>query len=169
MGGIASGRVPVGNASGDAVTSWWNPTSVLVGCLAVATGAYLAAVYLAADARRLGEEGLAEAFRARALGAGVVAGAVALGGIAVLREDARPLYDDLLSGGGLGLVIVSAAAGVATLALVWWRRYGLARVSAALAVAAVIGGWAVAQSPELLRDLPDSMNIDLAQRFLFLA
>src|SRR2546429_5498966 len=28
VGGIASGRVPVGNASGDALTSWWNPTSV---------------------------------------------------------------------------------------------------------------------------------------------
>jgi cytochrome d ubiquinol oxidase subunit II len=157
VGGIASGRVPVGNASGDAVTSWWNPTSVLVGCLAVATGAYLAAVYLAADARRLGDEDLAEAFRARALIAGLVTGAVALGGIAVLREDARPLYDDLLSGGGLGLVIVSAAAGVATLALVWRQRYGLARVSAALAVAAVIGGWAVAQSPDLL---PGAITIE---------
>jgi cytochrome bd ubiquinol oxidase subunit II len=150
LGGIASGRVPVGNAAGDAVTSWWNPTSVLVGVLAVATGAYLAAVYLAADARRLGDDDLAGAFRARALAAGIVTGGIALGGIAVLRDDARPLYDDLLSGGGLALVILSAAAGVATLGLVWRRRYGLARLSAALAVAAVIGGWAVAQSPELL-------------------
>ena len=63
VGGIASGRVPVGNASGDAVTSWWNPTSILVGCLAVVTGAYLAAVYLAADARRASDEDLAEVFR----------------------------------------------------------------------------------------------------------
>jgi cytochrome d ubiquinol oxidase subunit II len=157
VGGIASGRVPVGNASGDAVTSWWNPTSILVGCLAVVTGAYLAAVYLAADARRAGQEDLAEAFRVRALAAGVVAGGVTLGGIAVLRSDARPLYDDLLSGGGLVLVIVSAAAGVATLALVWRRRYGLARVSAALAVSAVIWGWAVAQSPQLL---PGAISIE---------
>ncbi len=157
VGGVASGRVPVGNASGDAVTSWWNPTSVLVGCLAVATGAYLAAVYLAADARRQGEEDLAGAFRVRALAAGVVAGGVALGGIAVLRADARTLYDELLSGGALALVIVSAAAGVATLALVWWRRYGLARVSAALAVGAVIWAWAVAQSPELL---PGAITIE---------
>ena len=156
-GGIASGRVPLGNASGDAVTSWWNPTSVIVGCLAVVSGAYLAAVYLAADARRRGEEDMAEAFRARALAAGVVAGGVALGGLAILHEDARPLYDDLLSGGGLALVIVSAAAGLATLALVWWRRYGLARVSAALAVAAVIAAWAVAQSPELL---PGAITIE---------
>lgn len=157
VGGIASGRVPVGNAAGDAITSWWNPTSILVGCLAVATGAYLAAVYLAADARRAGDEDLAEAFRVRALAAGVVAGGVTLGGIAVLRSDARPLYDDLLSGGGLVLVILSAAAGVATLALVWWRRYGLARMSAALAVGAVIWAWAVAQSPDLL---PGAITIE---------
>lgn len=49
IGGIASGRVPVGNATGDPLTSWWNPTSVLVGALTVAVGTHLAAVFLAAD------------------------------------------------------------------------------------------------------------------------
>ena len=64
IGAIASGRVPVGNAAGDEVTSWVNPTSILSGCLAVATGAFLAAVYLAADARRLASSDLADTFRA---------------------------------------------------------------------------------------------------------
>src|SRR5690242_18984712 len=49
-GGIAADRVPVGNAAGDLITSWLNPTSILIGLLAVAFSAYLAAVYLAADA-----------------------------------------------------------------------------------------------------------------------
>src|SRR5262245_28341541 len=31
LGGIASGRVPVGNARGDLLTSWLNPTSALIG------------------------------------------------------------------------------------------------------------------------------------------
>src|SRR5713101_3035137 len=52
IGGIATGRVPVGNARGDLITSWLNPVSVLAGVLAVAFSGYLAAVYLAADARR---------------------------------------------------------------------------------------------------------------------
>jgi hypothetical protein len=43
--GIASGRVPVGNAAGDPLTSWLNPTSLVIGALAVAIGGYLAAVY----------------------------------------------------------------------------------------------------------------------------
>ncbi|WP_217915023.1 cytochrome d ubiquinol oxidase subunit II [Miltoncostaea marina] len=158
LGAIASGRVPVGNAAGDAVASWWNPTSVLAGAVAVATGAHLAAVYLAADARRTGRAELVEAFRARALASGVAAGALALGGLAVVREDARPLYDGLVEE-ALPIVVLSGAAGVATLVLVWRRLLGLARVTGALAVAAVLWGWAVAQSPALL---PGELTIDEA-------
>jgi cytochrome bd ubiquinol oxidase subunit II len=75
VGGIASRRVPVGNAAGNLITSWLNPTSILIGVLAVATSAYLAAVYLAADAARLEQPELARQFRASALGAGLAAGA----------------------------------------------------------------------------------------------
>jgi cytochrome bd ubiquinol oxidase subunit II len=149
-GGIASGRVPVGNAAGDALDSWWNPTSVFIGTLAVATGAYLAAVFLAADSERAGLPDLVRAFKLRALGAGALAGALALGGLLVVRDDARPLYDGLSEGGGLAMVIVSAAFGVATMALVWRERFGWARVSAAGAVGSIVAGWALAQSPELL-------------------
>ena len=55
IGGIASGRVPSGNAAGDIWTSWANPSGAMVGALAVAACAFLAAVYLTADARRYGE------------------------------------------------------------------------------------------------------------------
>src|SRR5919204_4826930 len=50
VGAIASGRVPVGNAAGDAGTSWLNGVSLLTGALFVATGAYLSAVFLVSDA-----------------------------------------------------------------------------------------------------------------------
>jgi cytochrome d ubiquinol oxidase subunit II len=152
-GGIASGRVPVGNAAGDLSSSWLNPTSILIGVLTVVTGAYLAAVFLSGDAVRIGDADIEQRFRRRALASGVIAGAVALGGLAVLRSDARPLYDGLVSGDGLPALVVSALAGGATLALVWVRRYEPARYSAALAVAAIIAGWALAQNPELLPGL----------------
>src|SRR3712207_2510728 len=58
VGGVASGRVPEGIAAGDVVTSWINPTSVLGGVLSVLVCAYLAAVFLCADARRGGAEDL---------------------------------------------------------------------------------------------------------------
>jgi cytochrome d ubiquinol oxidase subunit II len=153
VGGIASLRVPVGNATGHLFSSWLNPTSVLVGALAVATAAYLAAVYLSADAVRLDKPDLERHFRARALGAGLVAGAISLGGLAVLRSDAHPLYQRLVTGDRLAALIVSILAGVAALALVWRSRFELARYTAALAVAAIIAGWALAQRPTFLPGL----------------
>ncbi len=145
--------MPVGNARGDLVASWLNPTSIFIGALAVATSSYLAAVYLAADARRLREPTLELDFRARALGAAVVAGAFALAGLGVVRDDARPLFDGLTTGMGLGMVSMSAAAELVTIASVRAGRFGAARVSAALAVAAIVGGWAFAQNPQLLPGL----------------
>src|SRR5215472_302939 len=153
IGAIATGRVPVGNARGDPVTSWLNPVSVLAGVLAVAFSGYLAAVYLAADARRLAERSLVHDFRVRALVSGVVAGALALAGLLVIRASAPSLWHGLTSGPGLALVIVSAVAGVLTMVLVWFGRFGPARASAALAVAAVIAGWAAAQAPQVLPGL----------------
>jgi cytochrome d ubiquinol oxidase subunit II len=152
-GGIASGRVPVGNAAGDMWSSWLNPTSLVVGVLAVAFTLYLAAVFLAADAHRAGEPGLAAACRRRALAAGQVAGARAVVGLIVLRGDARTLFDDLVSGPGLAAILVSALAGVGALALVRASRFEPARYVAAVAVAATIAGWALAQEPEILPGL----------------
>ncbi|MGH3211173.1 MAG: hypothetical protein ACRDNO_25785, partial [Trebonia sp.] len=45
---------------------------------------------------------------------------------------------------------VSGVAGLATLVLCWRSLFGLARLTAALAVAAVVVGWAAAQAPRFL-------------------
>jgi cytochrome bd ubiquinol oxidase subunit II len=163
IGAIAIGRVPVGNAAGNPVTSWLNPASVLIGALAVVFSGYLAAVFLAADSQRhsrvegtgtgmeaaaadADDRALADAFRRRALAAGLVCGALALAGLLVMRRSGL----DLTHGAALALVCVSAAAGVATLLLCWRNRFELARVTAALAVAAVVVGWAAGQAPRFL-------------------
>jgi cytochrome bd ubiquinol oxidase subunit II len=146
VGAIATGRVPVGNAAGNPVTSWLAPAPVLVGVLAVAFSGYLAAVFLAADSVRYAEPDLAAAFRRRALAAGIVSGALALAGLLVMRGSGL----NLTRGAALTLVCVSGVAGLATLALCWASRFGLARLTAALAVAAVVGGWAAAQAPRFL-------------------
>src|SRR3954468_22469759 len=74
LGGIASGRVPYGNAEGDLVSSWLNPTSAIAGALAIAVSAYLAAVYLPEGARRRGKPALGDPYRRPALAAGTAAG-----------------------------------------------------------------------------------------------
>jgi len=159
LGGVASGRVPVGNAAGDPWSSWLNPTSVLAGVLGVVTGAHLAAVYLTGDSTRAGEHDLVRAFRTRALATGVLAGVIALAGLLVVRSDARDLFDELTSGWALACVLASGAGGVATIALVWAGRYGPARVTAALSVAAILVGWALGQDPYLL---PPDLTLDEA-------
>ncbi|MGZ4365657.1 MAG: cytochrome d ubiquinol oxidase subunit II [Gaiellaceae bacterium] len=152
-GGIASRRVPLGNAAGDQVDSWLNWTSISVGILTVVAAAYMAAVFLSADAVRAGDTELERAFRVRALATGAVAGAVAIATLFIVRSDAHPLFHHLVAGDALPAIIVSIAAGVATMALVWRKRYEPARYSAAVAVAAIIAGWALAQSPVLLPGL----------------
>jgi cytochrome bd ubiquinol oxidase subunit II len=152
VGGIASDRVPA-SGIGDMWSSWLNPTSIFIGVLSVSNCAYLSAVYLAADAAGRDEDELVRAFRTRALATGVVAGAVALGGLFIVKADDNQLYHSLLSGDALAAVIVSALAGVSALALVWLRRFEAARYTAAVAVAAVILGWTLARWPTILPGL----------------
>jgi cytochrome bd ubiquinol oxidase subunit II len=157
-GGIASGRVPAGGQAGDPVRSWINPTSVVAGVLAVATVAYLAAVYLVWDARRLADHDMADYFRRRAIFAASIVGIIGFAGIFVLRADARYLFDGLASR-GLPLVILSVVCGVGALALLVRKAARGARVLAILAVASVIIGWGVAQWPYLL---PESLTFSAA-------
>ena len=86
VGGIATGRVPPGGQAGDPVDSWINPTSVVGGVLAVVAAAYLSAVYLEWDARRLGQTDMTEYFRRRAVASAIVVAVIAAAGAFVLRR-----------------------------------------------------------------------------------
>jgi len=149
VGAVAGGRVPVGNAAGDAVTSWLNPLSLVIGALFVATGAYLSAVFLVSDARRAGAPDLERYFVTRGLASALITGALAAAGLVVLHNDARFIFDGL-TGEGLPLVILSLVCGGAVLLLLHRGAPRGTRLLAVGAVAAVIWGWGVAQYPYLL-------------------
>jgi cytochrome bd ubiquinol oxidase subunit II len=147
LGAIASGRVPPAGG-GDPIGSWLHPTSIAVGLLAVAAGAYISGAFLTADARR-GAPALVDSFRWRTLAAGVVAGGLAITGLLVLRADAPRLFDDLL-GPGLPFVAASVVAGTVSLVLCVFADARWTRGFAVVAVATVVLGWGVAQYPLLL-------------------
>ncbi len=152
-GGVASGRVPPEVGGGDTVRSWLNPTSMYCGLLAVGACAYLAAVYLTAEAARSPDESderaATELFRRRALVTGAVVGLVALAGLLVLDRDAPELVHGLVHR-ALPVVTLSVVAGALSLGLLTARRYLLARGTAAVTVASLLWGWGLAQYPMLL-------------------
>ncbi|HET7417031.1 MAG TPA: cytochrome d ubiquinol oxidase subunit II [Solirubrobacterales bacterium] len=157
VGAIAAGNVPA-EGNGDAFSSWLQPLPLLIGAMFVASGAYLAAVFLVGDARRAGDGEMERYFERRALGAAVIAGAFAVAGLFALHSEARYVFDRLTEQ-GLPLVILSLLCGAALLVVL--RRGGRRplRPLAAGAVVAVIWGWGVAQFPYLL---PTSLRIDQA-------
>ena len=147
-GAIASGRVPL-DRRGDVWGSWLNPSSLVGGLVAVGTCVFLAGVFLVADADRAARVSLTATLRRRTLLVGVATGAVVFAGLVPLRQDAPVLWDGL-TGRALPLMALSAAAGVATLALVARGSYSVARLGAVVAVGAVVSGWGVGQYPWLL-------------------
>ncbi len=149
LGGIASGRVPAGNAAGDPWTSWLNPTSVLVGILAITVGAYLAAVFLVVAAHRRGQADLEAYFRRRALVIALVAGALSIAGLGVLKVDA-PVLAAGLAGQALPLVVLSVVLGSTSLVLLGRGLNRGIRAAAAGAVGAIVWAWGVAQFPAIL-------------------
>jgi cytochrome bd ubiquinol oxidase subunit II len=157
-GAVASGRIPAGGEAGDPWSSWINPTSIVGGVLAVTACAYLAAVYLVWDARRLEDDAMAEYFRRRAVVAAVVAGVVAFAGIFVLRSDARYVFDGFTAR-ALPLVVLSAVCGTGSLVLLVRGAPRGARLLAMGAVASVVWGWGVAQWPYIL---PTSLKVSAA-------
>jgi cytochrome d ubiquinol oxidase subunit II len=157
VGAIAAGNVPA-EGNGDAFSSWTAPLPLLIGAMFVASGAYLAAVFLVGDARRGDDVEMERYFERRALGAAVVAGAFALAGLLALHSEARYVFDRLTAE-GLPLVVFSLLCGAALLAVLLRGGRRLLRPLAAGAVVAVIWGWGVAQFPYLL---PTSLRIDQA-------
>ena len=149
-GSVASGRVPA-DGGGDVWGSWLNPTSLFGGVIAVGTCCFLAGVFLTADADRGGHPELAEQLRRRTLVIGLLTGLVVFAALVPLERDAPTLANGL-EGRAAPLIIASALAGVATLVLLFRRRFAVARLTAVAAVGAVITGWGVAQYPWMLVD-----------------
>jgi cytochrome d ubiquinol oxidase subunit II len=149
-GAIASARVPA-QGYGDRLDSWLNPTSLVGGCLAVASCVFLAGVFLTADASRSADTSLADSLRARTLAIGAVTGLIVFAGLYPVSHDAPTLAAGLRNHAS-PLLAIALVGGVATLVLVYRRRFAAARFSAAAAVGSVITGWGAGQYPWMLVD-----------------
>jgi len=161
VGAVASGRLAIaadGTFSGDYLFGWVSGLAIFDGFFAVGMCAYLASVYLTREAAALEDLALVDLWRRRALAVGVVMGVLSLAGLAFVAHDAPHLWDGFRARGA-PLVIGSVGAGFLSLWAVWRRHHRTANAGAALTVATVIWGWAVAQYPFVV---PPAIRVDSA-------
>jgi cytochrome d ubiquinol oxidase subunit II len=153
IGAIASGsiRVEDGGVTSGFFAPWLAPFPILVGFFALALFAFLAASYLAWEAQ---SPALADDFRARALAAGVVVGALALATFAASWSGAPEIRKGLTERPWTWpLHAATATAALTAFAALIRRRFALARIAAAAQTALILLGWAASQYPYLL--VPD--------------
>lgn len=161
-GAIASGRLRLNENElpvDGYFQPWLGPFPIIVGVLGVVTCTYLSAIYLTIDAAD--NEPLQEDFRLRGIISGVTLGVLGVAAIPITRLDAPHMWEGLAPGKLASvLMIVAAAFLVASVVLLFLRRYWFARAAAILQVVSVFCAWAMAQYPYLL--VPDITIQDAA-------
>jgi cytochrome d ubiquinol oxidase subunit II len=160
IGAVASGRVVAptkGSFAERFVEPWLTPFGFGVGLLALTLFAFLAAVFLTMETR---DRELVEAFRRKALGAGV---AVFLASALVLRLSfaEAPLMSRglMASSWALPLHLATAVSAIVVFAALWRRRFRAARVAVGFQVSFIFWGWVVSQYPYVV---PPDLTIDVA-------
>jgi cytochrome d ubiquinol oxidase subunit II len=149
-GGLAVASVqgvPIGH--GTPAIPWTGLFALLVGALAVALCAQLAATFVSLNLYRSGEDLITERFRRRALCSGVCVLTLSVAALATSAATTPALWHRLI-GAGLPVLITGSLAMVLSLLALAGRWYGVARVLTMLSGAAVLWGWFVAQSPRLV-------------------
>ncbi len=156
VGAVANGTVTVGGPSQGMFEAWLHPFPLACGLIGVAICAFLTPFYMLV--RTFGD--LREDFRDMA-----VAGSLGLGGLTTLAMIIAAIWSSDFAGrlvhpGPLVFIAIAVALGLASLAVLWRRLYGLAPPVAAATIAAVLAAWAAAQYPYIV--LPSTRISDVA-------
>ena len=149
FGVVTEGRVHVGHHGGvtdRAVGVFVEPYTVACGFLALATCAYLAAVYLTVET--VGE--LRDDFRRRAIIAGTTTAGLAILVLILGWQRAPWFFRQIVAMPALPILVVGGGVFAASAWAVFGRWYRLSRVLAASQVVLMLAGWALAQRPYLI-------------------
>jgi cytochrome d ubiquinol oxidase subunit II len=148
LGAVSSGGIRVidGQVRIEGPTPWLMPMSLVMGALALALCAYLAAVYLTNETR--GE--LCEDFRYRSLVAGTFVVALATIALPMLYFQVPHLWQGLMTTFATPVLVVGVAAALTSGWALLKRCYWLARMTSVVQVALLLLGWGLAQYPYLI-------------------
>ncbi len=152
LAAVATDALPLDPVTGlvqtDFVSAWLAPFPFVVGLLTLTLSAWLAAVYLAAEAR---DPELKEDFRKRGLWSAGLLFVVAWGTLFLGMDAAPRLTAGLLEGPfALPLHIITAASAMGGFVALSSRRWRLAQVLAIVQSGAIVAGFGVAQFPMLV-------------------
>jgi cytochrome bd ubiquinol oxidase subunit II len=128
------------------VWSWMTPFTFLGGLTGLAICAYLAPIYM--TVRTQGE--LREDFRWRGMVAALLLGVLTTLMIPLAAFTAPLFFERLVTARTLLVVALAVACGLATLLLLWRRRFLAAQITAGGTVAATLAGYAAALYPDLI-------------------
>lgn len=148
VGAVSSGhfRVIDGNVRTDGPTPWLAPVSLMIGSLALALCAYLAAVYLTIET----EGPLQDDFRIRGLFAGVSATALTIFALPMFGLEAPHLWSGLISWKAAPIIGAGFLAAFVSLGSLAYRQFHLARAAAIAQVILLFLGWGLAQHPFII-------------------
>ncbi len=128
---------------------WTGLFAGIVGLLAVALCAHLAATFVTSRLERARQAALADRFRRRGLQTGASLLALSLLSLLAAAWKAPALWHRL-STAALPLLVIGVLATVLSLYALARRRYLLARGATMLTAGAIVWGWLIAQSPRLI-------------------
>lgn len=138
--GTAVGGLTVGHYA------WTSPFALVIGVLAVALCAQVAAVFLTLETHGA----LREDFRSRALSATVILAVVGAIALAVARATSPGTFASLLRAQSLPGIGIAMALGFIVLGALWLRHYAFARLAVAAEAIAVLAGWYASQAPYIV-------------------
>lgn len=147
LGAIATGHIRVSAAEPVLEgTPWFTPLALIVGAIALALCAYLAAVYLLNET----QGSLQADFRKRAWIAWTVTLVLSAGALPLIRIEAAHLWEGLTRPGVAAVVVLGLAAGGVVAFALLRGSYRIARAAAVTQVTAILAGWMMAQYPYLI-------------------
>ncbi len=153
LGSVSAGRIetsPPGTAPVADSLAWLSPMALFTGLLALALCAYVAAVFLAWESQVRGDTGLTEDFRHRALRTGGVVVALTVCVIPLLAHEAPSLARALFTVRAFPVVLTGGVAALVAGFALLRRHLHLARIATVVQIAALLGGWGLAQYPYVL-------------------
>ncbi len=138
--GASVGGLTLGNFD------WASPFAFVLGGLAIALCAQIAAIFLTCELRGA----LQSDFRVRAIGATFALAALGAVALAIAHAVAPAVFARLVRPASLPGIGTAMFLGFVVLGMLWYRRYAVARIAVAAEAIAVLAGWYFSQAPDLI-------------------